>query len=99
MMVSKLQIETWTYYDNVEAICTRKGYGDMIGIDKDILGGIPSLIVVAKENAEKKLPILTYFDGFTSAKEHNLTLAFLLTEKGYAVVLTGGLYPGQRPAA
>ncbi|HLR09692.1 MAG TPA: alpha/beta fold hydrolase [Bacillota bacterium] len=98
MMVSKLQIETWTYYDKVEAIYTRKGYGDMIGIDKDILGGIPSLIVVAKENAEKKLPILTYFHGFTSAKEHNLPLAFLMAEKGYRVILPDSLYHGERDA-
>ncbi|WP_026905718.1 prolyl oligopeptidase family serine peptidase [Paucisalibacillus globulus] len=68
----------------------------MIGIYKENIGGVPSLIVVDKANENRPLPTVIYFHGITSAKEHNLTLAFLLAEKGFRVVLPDSMYHGER---
>ncbi|GGA73889.1 alpha/beta fold hydrolase [Ornithinibacillus halotolerans] len=68
----------------------------MIGISKELVGGIPSLVVVDSEKKEEALPTVIYFHGITSAKEHNLPLAFLLAEKGIRVVLPDSIYHGER---
>ncbi|HLQ71272.1 MAG TPA: esterase, partial [Bacillota bacterium] len=59
----------------------------MIGIYKENVKTIPALVVVDSTKTTEALPILTYFHGFTSAKEHNLPLAFLMAEKGFRVIL------------
>ncbi len=68
----------------------------MIGITKQEIGGVPSLVVVDSQKESDALPLITYFHGFTSAKEHNLPLAFLLAEKGYRVVLPDSQHHGER---
>lgn len=68
----------------------------MIAIYKEKIENIPSLIVVDEDKAHEPLPMLTYFHGFTSAKEHNLPLAFLMAEKGFRVVLPDSAHHGER---
>ncbi|SFL37060.1 hypothetical protein SAMN04487943_101214 [Gracilibacillus orientalis] len=68
----------------------------MIAINKEYWNEIPLLHVVDQENKEKPLPTLTYIHGFTSAKEHNLPLAYLLAEKGYRVLLPDSMLHGDR---
>lgn len=68
----------------------------MIGIIKEKLGGIPSLVVVDSEKQKEALPVVVFFHGFTSAKEHNLPIAFLLAEKGFRVVLPDSELHGER---
>lgn len=68
----------------------------MIHIEKETWGDIPLLIVTDSENRDKPLPVLTYIHGFTSAKEHNLPLAYLMAEKGYRVLLPDCFLHGER---
>jgi fermentation-respiration switch protein FrsA (DUF1100 family) len=68
----------------------------MIGIYPEKVNDIPSLVIVNQEFKEKALPLLIYYHGFTSAKEHNLPLAYLLAEKGYRVILPDSMYHGAR---
>ncbi|MBM7571517.1 prolyl oligopeptidase family serine peptidase [Aquibacillus albus] len=68
----------------------------MIGIFQETWSQIPVLVVVEADRKNDALPVLTYFHGFTSAKEHNLPLAFLLAEKGYRVVLPDCMLHGER---
>ncbi|MRH43361.1 prolyl oligopeptidase family serine peptidase [Aquibacillus halophilus] len=68
----------------------------MIGIYKEYWKDIPVLVVVQDEKKDKPLPVLTYFHGYTSAKEHNLPLAFLLAERGYRVILPDSMLHGER---
>ena len=68
----------------------------MIGISKQKLGDIPSLVVVDIDKKTEALPVVVYFHGFTSAKEHNLTIAYLLAEEGYRVVLPDSELHGER---
>jgi hypothetical protein len=68
----------------------------MIVIDKQNIENIRSLVVVDEKNQTKALPTVIFFHGFTSAKEHNLPIAFLLAEKGYRVVLPDSEFHGDR---
>ncbi|WP_164669495.1 prolyl oligopeptidase family serine peptidase [Virgibacillus doumboii] len=68
----------------------------MIGVFHKNIQSIPALVVVDHTKENEALPTLTYFHGFTSAKEHNLPFAYLMAEKGYRVVLPDSLYHGQR---
>lgn len=68
----------------------------MIGVEKIKINDIPCLIVDDSEKKNKPLPIITYFHGFTSAKEHNLPIAFLLAEEGYRVILPDSILHGER---
>lgn len=68
----------------------------MIGIYKENIASIPSLMIVKEQNKQKALPVVVYFHGFTSAKEHNLPIAYLLAEKGYRVLLPDSKYHGER---
>jgi len=68
----------------------------MIGIHSEKIQDIPLLIVVDDKKNNKPLPMLTYFHGFTSAKEHNLPLAYLLAEKGFRVILPDSAHHGER---
>lgn len=68
----------------------------MIGIYREKVDEIPCLIVVDKQKEYEPLPMLTYFHGFTSAKEHNLPLAYLLAEKGFRVLLPDSAHHGER---
>ncbi|AIF42753.1 alpha/beta fold hydrolase [Virgibacillus sp. SK37] len=68
----------------------------MIGIEKHIIDEIPCLVVGDTSKKKEALPTVLYFHGFTSAKEHNLPLAYLLAEKGYRVILPDSEYHGER---
>lgn len=68
----------------------------MIGIIKEELGDIPSLIVVDRDKMLEALPVVVFYHGFASAKEHNLPIAFLLAEKGFRVVLPDSELHGER---
>lgn len=68
----------------------------MIAISKESWNDIPLLHVVDQEKKEQPLPTLTYIHGFTSAKEHNLPLAYLLADKGYRVLLPDAMLHGDR---
>lgn len=73
-----------------------RGFKIMIIIKDYTIGNINSLLVEAKENEEKPLPIMIFYHGFQSAKENNLTLAYLLAEQNYRVILPDALYHGER---
>jgi hypothetical protein len=68
----------------------------MIGIFEQQLNEIPVLHVVEAAKEKEALPTVIYFHGFTSAKEHNLTLAYLLANKGHRVILPDSQYHGMR---
>lgn len=68
----------------------------MIGILKEKIEKIPLLTVVDENKVNEKLPVVVYFHGITSAKEHNLDFAFLLAEKGFRVLLPDSLHHGER---
>jgi uncharacterized protein len=65
-------------------------------VEKILIQGIPSLHIVARENASKKLPLIIFSHGFTSAKENNLHYAYLLAENGLRVVLPEAIHHGER---
>ncbi|MFA1818967.1 esterase [Virgibacillus oceani] len=68
----------------------------MIGIFEQQLNEIPVLHVVETTKEKESLPTVVYFHGFTSAKEHNLPIAYLLADKGYRVILPDSQYHGVR---
>ncbi|WP_156288847.1 alpha/beta fold hydrolase [Oceanobacillus salinisoli] len=68
----------------------------MIGVYKEEINEIPSLIVVDASMENEKLPAIIKMHGFTSAKEHNLDLAYLLAEKGFRVILPDSVHHGER---
>lgn len=68
----------------------------MIGIYEETIEAIPSLIIVNQEQKDKALPLIIYSHGFTSAKEHNLPIAYLLARAGFRVVLPDSKYHGER---
>ncbi|WP_249870131.1 esterase [Oceanobacillus saliphilus] len=68
----------------------------MIGIYKEKIQSIPCLIILDNDKKDQALPTVTFYHGFTSAKEHNLPLAYLLAEKGYRVILPDSMYHGER---
>src|SRR5699024_4744440 len=68
----------------------------MIGVYREEINGNPSLIVADAAKAEEALPLIVYYHGFTSAKEHNLPIAYLLAEEGYRVVLPDSHLHGER---
>jgi dipeptidyl aminopeptidase/acylaminoacyl peptidase len=71
----------------------------MIGILHKNFNKIPALVIVDAAKEKEALPVVVYFHGFTSAKEHNLPVAYLLAEKGYRVVLPDSEYHGEREIA
>jgi len=68
----------------------------MIGVKKELIASIPCLIVCDLQWEKEALPMVIYFHGFTSAKETNLSFAYLLAEKGHRVVLPDSMYHGER---
>lgn len=68
----------------------------MIEIYQKQIDAIPSLVIVDALKKDNALPLIIYFHGFTSAKEHNLPIAYLLAEQGYRVVLPDSKHHGER---
>ncbi len=50
-------------------------------------GQVPLLHVVDEQQESSEMPVVVFFHGFTSAKEHNLHYAFNLAKKGIRVLL------------
>ena len=71
----------------------------MIGIYKKETENIPYLVIVSHDKELEALPTVIYSHGFTSAKEHNLPLAYLLAEKGFRVILPDSKFHGEREHA
>src|SRR5699024_3972075 len=68
----------------------------MIAVIEDRIKNIPSLVVVDEGKTKDALPTVVYFHGFTSAKEHNLPLAYLLAQEGFRVILPDSYLHGAR---
>ncbi|MGG0944573.1 prolyl oligopeptidase family serine peptidase [Bacillus subtilis] len=68
----------------------------MIQIENQTVSGIPFLHIVKEENRHRAVPLVIFIHGFTSAKEHNLHIAYLLAEKGFRAVLPEALHHGER---
>lgn len=68
----------------------------MIAINEHAIKDIPCLLVTEEGRQEDALPTVIYFHGFTSAKEHNLPLAFLLAKRGFRVILPDAYLHGAR---
>lgn len=68
----------------------------MINVHQKKINFIPCLIVTNADQMNDPLPLIIYFHGFTSAKEHNLPIAYLLAEQGYRVILPDSKYHGER---
>lgn len=68
----------------------------MINVQHEVISSIPCLTVTLTEQSKEPLPTLLYFHGFTSAKEHNLPIAYLLAESGYRVILPDSMLHGER---
>ncbi|WP_332689349.1 esterase [Halalkalibacter lacteus] len=72
----------------------------MITIKNETIAQVPTLHVVKEESrCEQVIPTIFFFHGFTSAKEHNLHVAYLLAEKGFRVILPDALHHGEREDA
>ncbi|MGM8364403.1 esterase [Virgibacillus sp. W0181] len=68
----------------------------MIGVNAEKINDIPCLIVVKQKKEDQALPTILYCHGYTSAKEHNLPIAYLLAQKGFRVILPDSMYHGER---
>lgn len=68
----------------------------MIGVYNKNIQSIPVLEVVDQSTQSEALPLFIYSHGFTSAKEHNLPIAYLLAEAGFRVVLPDSKFHGER---
>jgi uncharacterized protein len=69
---------------------------NMITIENKLIQQIPTLIVENSLYKGKPLPIVMYMHGITSAKEHNLPIAYLLALQGYRVLLCDSKHHGER---
>lgn len=58
--------------------------------------GIPLLHVVDETKETEHLPVVLFFHGFTSAKEHNLHYAYNLAKQGIRVILPEAKLHGER---
>lgn len=65
-------------------------------MNEETWGTIPLLHIVEKENEQKEVPVVVFFHGFTSAKEHNLHYAYNLAKKGMRVLLPDAHLHGVR---
>lgn len=78
------------WYDNAEV-------GKLnLTIRKRLLGTIPLLEVVPREQRNEQLPLIIYYHGWQSAKELNLTQARYLAREGFRVLLPDAMNHGER---
>ncbi|TLS37845.1 prolyl oligopeptidase family serine peptidase [Pseudalkalibacillus caeni] len=68
----------------------------MITIRNEHVKDIPVLHVAKDSIAKESLPLVIFQHGFTSAKEHNLHIAYYLAEEGYRVILPEAKHHGVR---
>lgn len=65
-------------------------------IREEFIGQTPMLHVVGRENWETCYPTIFILHGFMTAKESNLTLAYLLSQAGFRVILPDMPHHGVR---
>ncbi len=75
-----------------------EGVGIVISINERYINGIPILHITEEGSAEKR-PALIFHHGITSAKEHNLHIAYSIAKKGFHVILPDALHHGEREVA
>jgi uncharacterized protein len=68
----------------------------MIEIHQEKVDDVPLLHIVKQNLYEEELPCVIFNHGFTSAKEHNLHIAYYLAEKNIRVILPDAMYHGER---
>lgn len=68
----------------------------MVDVQNIEINNIPSLVVTSSNKQNEPLPTVIYSHGFTSSKEFNLPIAYLLAAEGYRVVLPDSLHHGER---
>ncbi|KGA97365.1 esterase [Alkalihalobacillus alcalophilus ATCC 27647 = CGMCC 1.3604] len=69
----------------------------MIIVEKETIVTIPTLHVVkAALKDQSSIPTVFFLHGFTSAKEHNLHVAYLMAEQGFRVILPDAIHHGER---
>ncbi|MBU5595226.1 alpha/beta fold hydrolase [Amphibacillus sp. MSJ-3] len=68
----------------------------MIQIERVNWDGIPVLICTKKTLYDSALPIVIYLHGITGAKEDNLSIGYLLAERGFRVILPDAYMHGER---
>jgi uncharacterized protein len=71
----------------------------MVSIQKGTVEDIPFLMAEKEENRGVPLPLFIFIHGYTSAKEHNLHVAYTLAERGLRVILPDALHHGERTTA
>ena len=64
-------------------------------VKRELWESIP-LLHVYNETMNEQTPVVVFFHGFMSAKEHNLHYAYQLVQKGVRVILPDALFHGER---
>ncbi|MDV6376921.1 prolyl oligopeptidase family serine peptidase [Sporosarcina sp. GW1-11] len=57
---------------------------------------IPVLHIVEESKEQERVPVVMFFHGFNSAKEHNLHYAYNLARRGMRVILPEAMLHGER---
>ncbi|SFE72689.1 serine aminopeptidase domain-containing protein [Alteribacillus iranensis] len=68
----------------------------MLTITEETLDQIPVLHICKEEYIHQPLPVIIFWHGFTSGKEHNLHIAYHLAKKNIRVILPEALHHGVR---
>ena len=68
----------------------------MIHIMNKRINSIPVLEVVQADKANKALPTVIYYHGFTGEKESSLTIAYKIAQNGQRVILPDSYLHGER---
>lgn len=65
-------------------------------IEKETINQIPMLHIHKQSLAGRPAPVVIFWHGFSSAKEHNLPIAYQLAEKNIRVLLPEAVLHGER---
>ncbi|MFZ4450469.1 prolyl oligopeptidase family serine peptidase [Salibacterium aidingense] len=68
----------------------------MLAIAEESFGGVPALHIYDMNDGKKPLPAVLYWHGFSSAKEHNLHIAYQLAKQGVRVIMPEAKHHGER---
>ncbi|MBC2256536.1 esterase [Listeria ivanovii] len=68
----------------------------MIQVENEQIANIPVLHISNSENADKMLPTIIFYHGFTSQKELYLHYGYLLAQRGFRVILPDAKLHGER---
>lgn len=78
-----------------KAAFLNEGVERMLTIKNEYIENIP-LLLVEEEDSIREKPIFFFLHGITSAKEHNLHIAYTIAQKGFRVILPDALHHGER---